>query len=140
MIKVFIIDDSLLVRNSIVKMLKDQVDIKIIGEAPNPVDAFDVFKKVGLPDIFILDIEMPKMDGITFLKQINEQKPIPVIICSTLVSKGSSEAVDALRLGAVDIVQKPKVNVKEFFIEQKEDFINSIKAAAAKKEQKKENS
>lgn len=130
MIKVFIIDDSLVVRNAIIKMLKGHSEIKIIGEAPNPVDAFDVFRKVGLPDVFILDIEMPKMDGLTFLKQINTQKPTPVIICSTLVSSGSNEAVDALRLGAVDIVEKPKVNVKGFFIEQKEEFVNSIKAAA----------
>lgn len=133
MIKVFIIDDSMMVRNSIIKMLKDEDDIKIIGEAPNPVDAFEVFRKVGLPDVFILDIEMPKMDGLTFLKQINEQKPIPVIICSTLVEKGSTEAIDALRLGAVDIVLKPKINVKEYFMEQKDIFVNAIKAASMSK-------
>ena len=133
MIKVFIIDDSLLVRNSIHKMLKGESNIKIIGEAPNPVDAFTVFKKVGLPDVFILDIEMPKMDGLTFLKQINKQNPVPVIICSTLVSLGSTEAVDALRLGAVSIIKKPKVNVGPFFLEQKEELIEEIKAAALSK-------
>jgi len=130
MIKVFIIDDSMMVRNAIIKMLKGVEGIKIIGEAPNPIDAFDVFRKVGLPDVFILDIEMPKMDGLTFLKQIKEQKPIPVIICSTLVREGSTEAIDALRYGAVDIVLKPKINVREYFEEEKENFINSIKAAA----------
>jgi two-component system chemotaxis response regulator CheB len=130
MIKVFIIDDSMMVRNAILKMLKGVEGIKVIGEAPNPVDAFDVFKKVGLPDVFILDIEMPKMDGLTFLKQIKKQKPIPVIICSTLVSEGSTEAIDALRLGAVDIVLKPKMNVREYFEEEKENFVRSIKAAA----------
>ena len=130
MIKVFIIDDSMMVRNAIIKMLKGVEGIKIIGEAPNPIDAFEVFRKVGLPDVFILDIEMPKMDGLTFLKQIKEQKPIPVIICSTLVSDGSTEAIDALRYGAVDIVLKPKINVREYFEEEKENFINSIKAAA----------
>jgi len=132
-IKVFIIDDSMMVRNAIIKILKDEENIKIIGEAPNPVDAFEVFRKVGLPDVFILDIEMPKMDGLTFLKQINEQKPIPVIICSTLVEKGSTEAIDALRLGAVEIVLKPKINVKEYFIEQKEIFVQAIKGAALSK-------
>jgi two-component system chemotaxis response regulator CheB len=130
MIKVFIIDDSMMVRNSIIKMLKDVPDIKVIGEAPNPVDAFEVFRKVGLPNVFILDIEMPKMDGLTFLKQIKEQKPIPVIICSTLVSEGSNEAIDALRYGAVDIVLKPKINVREYFEEQKDHFVNSIRAAS----------
>ena len=133
MIKVFIIDDSMMVRNAIFKILKGEKDIKIIGEAPNPVDAFEVFRKVGLPDVFILDIEMPKMDGLTFLKQIQKQKPIPVIICSTLVHKGSSEAIDALRLGAVDIVLKPKINVKEYFIEQKDIFLNAIRGAALSK-------
>ena len=130
MIKVFIIDDSMVVRNSISKILKDEQNIKVIGEAPNPVDAFEIFKSVGLPDVFILDIEMPKMDGLSFFKQINKQKPIPVIICSTLVSDGSAAAIDSLRLGAVDIIQKPKLNLKDFFHDQKEDIINSILSAA----------
>lgn len=130
MIKVFIIDDSMVVRNSITKILKDEQDIKIIGEAPNPVDAFEIFKKVGLPDVFILDIEMPKMDGLSFFKQINKQKPIPVIICSTLVSDGSLAAIDSLRLGAVDIILKPKINLKDFFTEQKEEIVQAINSAA----------
>lgn len=129
MIKLFIIDDSMMVRNALRKAVADEIDIKIIGEAPNPIDAFEVFKKVGLPDVFILDIEMPKMDGLTFFKQINEQQAIPVIICSTLVSKGSNSAIDSLRLGAIDIIEKPKINVKDFFIEQKQQIIEAIKAA-----------
>lgn len=130
MIKVFIIDDSMVVRNCLIKILKDEKNIKIIGEAPNPIDAFDIFKKVGLPDVFILDIEMPKMDGLSFFKQINKQKPIPVIICSTLVENGSSAAIDSLRLGAVDIILKPKINLKDFFYEQKEEIINAIYSAS----------
>jgi len=130
MIKVFIIDDSMLVRNSISRILSDEVGIKVIGEAPNPIDAFEVFKRCGLPDVFILDIEMPKMDGLTFFKQINQQKPIPVIICSTLVSNGSSAAIDSLRLGAIDIILKPKINLKDFFYEQKEDIIRVITSAS----------
>ena len=130
MIKVFIIDDSMLVRNSISKILKDETDIKVIGEAPNPIDAYEIFKRVGLPDVFILDIEMPKMDGLSFFKQINKQKPVPVIICSTLVSNGSSAAIDSLRLGAVDIILKPKINLKDFFYDQKEEIVRAIKAAS----------
>lgn len=133
MIKVFIIDDSLMVRNGILTILKGAKEIQIIGEAPNPVDAIALFKKVGFPDVFILDIEMPKMDGLTFLKKINEQNPTPVIICSTLVSLGSSAAIDALRLGAVEIVEKPMVGVKSFFQEQQDYFINAIKSAARSK-------
>ncbi|MBD3841489.1 MAG: chemotaxis-specific protein-glutamate methyltransferase CheB [Campylobacterales bacterium] len=133
MIKVFIIDDSLMVRNAIIKLLKDQKDIDIIGEAANPIDALSVFKKVGFPDVFILDIEMPKMDGLTFLKKINEQNPTPVIICSTLVTLGSNAAIDALRYGAVELIQKPSIKVKEFFDEQKDDFIKAIRHAAVSK-------
>lgn len=133
MIKVFIIDDSLTVRNSLVKLLKGQEEIKVIGEAPNPVDAIPIFKKVGFPDLFILDIEMPKMDGLTFLKKINEQNPTPVIICSTLVSLGSNAAIDALRYGAVELILKPQVGLKEFFEEQRESLILSIKSAARSK-------
>jgi len=133
MIKVFIIDDSLLVRNSILKILKNEENIKVIGEASNPIDAIEVFKKVGFPDVFILDIEMPKMDGLTFFKKINEQNPTPVIICSTLVSLGSCVAVDALRLGAIEIIQKPQVGIRDFFLEQKEEFIRAIKVSVRAK-------
>lgn len=130
MIKVFIIDDSMIVRNALNKILQYEQNIKVIGESANPVDAFEIFKKVGLPDVFILDIEMPKMDGLTFLKQINKQKHIPVIICSTLVSDGSSSAIDSLRLGALDVILKPKLNLKDFFNEQKEEIIRAIYSAS----------
>ena len=93
MIKVFIIDDSKLVINTLSKILDRANDIEVIGSALNPVDAFDEFKKVGLPDVFILDLEMPKMDGLTFLKKIQAQKPIPTFICSSYVSVGSTNAI-----------------------------------------------
>jgi len=128
MIKVFIIDDAMLIRNSIKKILNNEDDITVIGEAQNPVDAFIEFEKVGLPDVFILDIEMPKMDGLTFLKKINIQKPIPTIICSSLVEKGSSKAIEALELGACDIILKPK-NISQNFDNISEEFISKIKAA-----------
>ncbi len=130
MIKVFIIDDSALVRNELKKIFATAQDIKVIGSAPNPVDAFDIFKKVGLPDVFILDIEMPKMDGLTFLQQISKQKPIPTIICSTLVKQGSSPAIDALRMGAVDIVLKPTSEINSFFKDKQNDFITKVRIAA----------
>ena len=133
MIKVFIIDDSLMVRNSIIKLFKDEPNIQIIGEAVNPVDAIEVFRKVGFPDVFILDIEMPKMDGLTFFKKLNEDNPTPVIICSTLVSLGSHAAIDALRLGAVEIIPKPNIGLREFFVEQKELFVRAVKTAARSK-------
>ena len=130
MIKLFIIDDSALVRNEFKKIFAPIKDIEIIGLATNPVDAFEIFKKTGLPDVFILDIEMPKMDGLTFLQMIGKQKPIPTIICSTLVVKGSSQAIDAMRMGAVDIVLKPTSNLNNFFGEKSEEFISKVRAAS----------
>jgi two-component system chemotaxis response regulator CheB len=128
MTKVFVIDDSLTVRNGFRTLIEKIDDIELIGEAANPVDAFEVFKKVGLPDLFILDIEMPKMDGLTFLKQINRQRPTPVIICSTLVGSGSHTLIDALRLVASEIIEKPKHNVDKMFIDYKEELIAKIRA------------
>jgi len=130
MIKLFIIDDSALVRNELKKIFTPIQDIEIIGSAPNPVDAFDMFKKVGLPDVFILDIEMPKMDGITFLEMIAKQKPIPTIICSTLVTQGSSSAIDAMRMGAVDIILKPTSDINKFFGQRNEEFISKVRTAS----------
>ena len=133
MIKVFIIDDSLLVRVTIKKILKDCTDIQVIGEAENPIDAFEIFKKTGLPDVFILDIEMPKMDGLEFLKKLQIQKPVPTIICSTLVTAGSSKAIDSLKFGACDIILKPKVGLHNSIEDITDEFITKIKAAAKSK-------
>jgi len=130
MTKVFVIDDSITVRNGFRKIFDEMDDIELIGESENPIDAYKIFKKVGLPDLFILDIEMPKMDGLTFLKQINEQRPTPVIICSTLVSKGSTKLIDAMRLSAAEIIEKPKSNLNELFITYKADLIEKIRVVA----------
>ena len=132
-IKVFIIDDARLMRQSIRGMLERYADIEIIGEAPNPVDAFEVFAKVGLPDLFILDVEMPKMDGITFLKQIRDQKPIPTIIFSSVVSTGSANAIRALALGACDVISKPYSKDAYNSPDYVEEFVDKIRACAASK-------
>ena len=133
MIKVFLIDDSVIVRQGFKKIFAEVKDIEVIGEADNPVDAFAEFKKVGLPDLFILDIEMPKMDGLTFLKKITEQRPTPVIICSTLVTDGSSALIDAMRFGAADVVAKPKINLNKFFGEYKQELLDKVRAVANSK-------
>ena len=129
MIKVMVIDDSMAVRRGFSKLISKIAGVELLAEANNPVDAFEEFKKVGLPDLFILDIEMPKMDGITFLKKISQQKPIPVIICSTLATQGSNAAIDALRYGAIDIIEKPKSDLDVFFSEYQDELIDKIKAA-----------
>lgn len=130
MIKLFIIDDSALVRNEFKKIFASVEDIQIIGSAPNPIDAFEVFKTTGLPDVFMLDIEMPKMDGLTFLQMIAKQKPIPTVICSTLVARGSNSVIDAMRMGAVDIVLKPTSDINQFFGDKSEEFISKVRIAA----------
>ena len=130
MIKVFVIDDSIAVRTGFRNLIQDMNDIELIGEADNPVDAFNIFKKVGLPDLFILDIEMPKMDGLTFLKQINEQRPTPVIICSSLVGEESNTLIDAMRLGAAEIIEKPKHNLNKLFVTYKEELMEKIRTVA----------
>jgi len=133
MIKVFVIDDSAVVRNAFKNIFSNANDIQLIGSASNPVDAFTVFKTTGLPDVFILDIEMPKMDGLEFLQLINKQKPIPVIICSTMAGSGSSAAIDAMRMGAVDVVHKPNINLGKFFDEKTDEFLNKVRAASRAK-------
>lgn len=133
MIKVFIIDDSILIRNLIKKILKQNDSIAIIGEAANPVDAMKEFKITGLPDVFILDIEMPKMDGISFLKKLRAERPVPCIIFSSVMEKGSQKAIEALELGACDIILKPKDTEELHSIEKYEEFIDKIKAAASSK-------
>jgi two-component system chemotaxis response regulator CheB len=130
MTKVFVIDDSVTVRKAFRDLFDSMDDIDQIGEADNPVDAFDIFKKVGLPDLFILDIEMPRMDGLTFLQQINEQRPTPVIICSSLVNENSSASIDALRLGAAEIIEKPKHNLNQFFNIYRDELKEKIRTIA----------
>jgi two-component system chemotaxis response regulator CheB len=133
MIKVFLIDDSVIVRQGFKKIFSEVADIEVLGEADNPVDAFSEFEKVGWPDIFILDIEMPKMDGLTFLKKITAQRPTPVIMCSTLVTNGSSAMIDAMRFGAADVVAKPKINLNKFFGEYKQELLEKVRAVAGSK-------
>ncbi len=130
MTKVFVIDDSISVRNGFTSILKEMDDVELIGTAANPIDALEIFAKVGLPDLFILDIEMPKMDGLTFLKKINSQRPTPVIICSTLVGSGATMLIDALRLGASDVIEKPKHNINNLFLMYRDELIHKIRSVA----------
>lgn len=128
-IKVFIVDDSALVRAALADILSVDQGIKVIGSAPDPIFAMEKMSR-DWPDVVILDIEMPRMDGITFLKKLMSENPTPVIICSTLVSKGAKATLDALAYGALDIINKPKIGLKEFFEETREIITNSVKLVA----------
>jgi two-component system chemotaxis response regulator CheB len=105
-IKVLIVDDSNLVRTVLTEILKTQNDIQVVGAANDPYEAREMIKTLE-PDVLTLDIEMPKMDGITFLKNLMRLKPMPVVMLSTLTAKGADATLMAMELGAVDFIQKP---------------------------------
>lgn len=128
-IRVLIVDDSAIVRQSMESLLNSDKNIQVIGTAADPYYAAEKIKK-ELPDVITLDVEMPRMDGITFLQKIMSQHPIPVVICSSLSGRGSETALKAIEYGAVEIIHKPKVGTKEFFKESRITICDIIKAAA----------
>ncbi len=128
-IKVLIVDDSALVRNSLSEILSSDPAIEVIGTALDPIIAAQKIKK-QIPDVITLDIEMPRMDGLTFLKKLMSQKPIPVVICSSLTYEGSDTAIKALELGAVEIITKPQLGKKQFFEESKIKICDTVKSAS----------
>ena len=127
-IKVFIVDDSALMRQMLVEILSSDPQIVVIGSAADPYIAA---KKLAseTPDVITLDIEMPRMDGLTFLSKVMSQHPLPVVVISSLTAKGSETAIKALELGAVDVLQKPELYNKKSVEEVKIRYIDSIKAA-----------
>ncbi len=105
-IKVLIIDDSPVIRHIVREILQQDAQIKVVGEAENPLIARDLIKQLN-PDVLTLDVEMPKMDGITFLSNLMRLRPMPVVMLSTLTTKGADTTLQALDLGAVDFIAKP---------------------------------
>jgi two-component system chemotaxis response regulator CheB len=128
-IKVLIVDDSAVVRQTIEKILLSDPQIEVIGTASDPYAAVNKIRS-EVPDVITLDVEMPRMDGITFLKKIMSQHPIPVVICSSLTEKGSETTLKALEYGAVEIIEKPKLGIKQFLEESKIKICDAIKAAS----------
>jgi len=131
-IKVLIVDDSALVRQTISEILASDREIEIMGTAADP---FAAAEKIAheTPDVITLDVEMPRMDGITFLQKIMSQHPIPVVICSSMAEKGSENAFRALEYGAVEIIEKPKMGTRQFLQESRVLFCDIVKAAAHSK-------
>ena len=128
-IKVLIVDDSALVRQTLVSILESDPQIEIVGVAADPYIAVDKIKEC-VPDVITLDIEMPRMDGLTFLKKLMSQHPIPVVVISTLTEKGTDSALLALEYGAVEVLAKPKVNTKILLEQSKIELCDKVKAAA----------
>lgn len=131
-IKVLIIDDSAVVRQTLSDILQSDPAIEVIATAADPFIAADRLKTV-VPDVITLDVEMPRMDGLTFLQKIMSQHPIPVVMCSSLADSGSETALKALEYGAVEIITKPKMGTKQFIEESRIRICDAVKAAAAAK-------
>ena len=129
MIKVLVIDDSPLIRRVLTEILHQADDIEVVGSAEDPYQAREMIKQLN-PDVLTLDIEMPKMDGISFLKNLMRLRPMPVVMISTLTQKGSPITLEALELGAVDFIAKPTVNVSEQFTQYAKVVQQKVRTAA----------
>ncbi len=129
-VRVLIVDDSAVVRQTLKEVLSSDPEIEVIGTAGDPFVAAERIRE-QVPDVITLDIEMPRMDGLTFLKKIMSQHPIPVVICSSLAEEGAQSTLRALEYGAVDIITKPRLGTRQFLEESRITLCESVKAAAA---------
>ena len=128
-IRVLVVDDSAVVRESMRAVLETDSEIEVMATAIDPIHAAEKIKN-EVPDVITLDIEMPRMDGITFLQKIMSQHPIPVVICSSLAEEGAETTLKALEYGAVDIILKPKMGIRDFIEDSRIRIVDSVKAAA----------
>jgi len=128
-IRVLIVDDSAVVRQTLREVLQSDPEIEVIAVASDPFVAADRMAE-QVPDVITLDIEMPRMDGLTFLKKLMSQHPIPVVICSSLAEEGAQSTFRALEYGAVEIVTKPRLGAKQFLEDSRTSICEAVKAAA----------
>lgn len=131
-IKVLVIDDSALMRQILATMFRQDAEIGSVKTAPDPVAAWEMLPTFQ-PDVLTLDVEMPRMDGLTFLEKLMRAKPMPVVMVSSLTEKGCQTTLRALELGAIDFVTKPKVDVVSGVVELGEEIVEKVKAAARAK-------
>src|SRR6056297_486121 len=126
--RVLIVDDSAVVRQALAELLGSVPELEVMATAADPLQAAERIRR-ELPDVITLDVEMPRMDGITFLKRLMAQKPLPVVICSSLVENGSDTLNAALDAGAVDIILKPRLDVKAALEEARVTICDTVRAA-----------
>lgn len=129
-ISVLVVDDSALVRKLLSEILNSDPEIEVVGTAIDPYQAREKIKKLK-PDVLTLDVEMPRMDGVTFLKNLMRLHPMPVVMVSTLTEQGAQVTLEALELGAVDFVAKPKLDLSSAFGDYADEIITKVKTAAA---------
>jgi two-component system chemotaxis response regulator CheB len=128
-INVMVVDDSAVVRKVVGAILESAPDIHLLHAVSDPLLAIERMKQQW-PDVIVLDVEMPRMDGITFLKRIMAERPTPVVICSTLTEKGAETTMAAMAAGAVSIITKPKLGLKDFLNESAEELVAAVRAAS----------
>ena len=128
-IRVLIVDDSAVVRQALSGILASDPEIEVMGTASDPFVAAERLREEA-PDVITLDIEMPRMDGLTFLQKLMTQHPIPVVICSSLAEEGAQSTLKALEYGAVEIITKPRLGSKQFLEESRAALCQTVKAAA----------
>jgi two-component system, chemotaxis family, protein-glutamate methylesterase/glutaminase len=128
-IRVLIVDDSALVRQTLTDILQSDPDIEVMGTATDPFAAARRIQQ-EVPDVITLDIEMPRMDGLTFLRRIMAQRPVPVVICSSLAETGSETLTQAWDAGAVEVIAKPRVDTAQFLQEARIRICDAVKASA----------
>lgn len=128
-IAVMIVDDSAVVRQVMQSILEQEPDLEVIGAASDPLFAMDKMAR-RWPDVIVLDIEMPRMDGLTFLRKVMAERPTPVVICSTLTESGTETALQAMAAGAADIITKPKVGLKDFLLQSSGELVRAVRGAA----------
>ena len=128
-IKVMVVDDSAVVRQVVAGLLSAAPGMQVVATVADPLLAIERLK-LQWPDVIVLDVEMPRMDGITFLRKIMAERPTPVVICSTLTEKGAKTTLEALAAGAVAIVTKPRLGLKQFLNESADDLVATVRAAA----------
>ena len=127
-LNVLVVDDSAIVRQVLTELLSEKRGFRVTAAA-DPLIAMDKMKKVP-PDVILLDLEMPRMDGMTFLDKLMSQNPVPVVICSGLTGPRTEAAIRALEIGAVDIITKPKIGIRGFLEESAVLLEDTVRAAA----------
>lgn len=130
--KVLVIDDSALIRQMLTEIINSRDDFEVIGTAEDPIDGREKIKQLN-PDILTLDIEMPKMSGLQFLKNLMRLRPMPVVMVSTLTEKGAPETLEALELGAIDYICKPKAKTERAISSFANDLVDKLRMAAIAK-------
>lgn len=131
-IKVLIVDDSAVMRQLLVRILESAGDVEVVGTAPDPYVAYEKIKALE-PHVVTLDVEMPRMDGLTFLERLMKLRPTPVIMVSSLTESGCDTTLRALELGAVDFIAKPKIDVSSGTLDLADVIIEKVRSAARAK-------